>query len=503
MSANQDEITVVLINQENDNTESICVSKSSTTLSELFDFASALFNLQEGSTANLISNGRVLYSSKHSASGSKTLMEVGLTNGDMVLVHRVVPAARTAGRGVGMSTGGITPAAGSAGGAGGGGGGGGGLDFSSLLASAGIAAPPSAPSTALTSSSTSSSSTTTAPSSRGLTFDLTRLANANTQQKVEWERMTLDDAMSRNPNPEHFIEILLDELKHPNLMKELNHHNPALAMKIKDAGIKDGARIWRENVMKGSIDRVFHSTMTKKKEQEMTERLRANPMDEEANKYFGEKIRKENVEAQYYEMMEQYPESMGRVLMLYIDAEVNGHPIQAFVDSGAQSTIMSYECADKCGLLHLLDTRFAGTMVGVGTGKILGRVHITPLKIKGHFFPCTITVTDKKEGLGDKNMDFLFGLDMLKRHRCKIDLETNSLIFTVGDGRYMEAPFLHEHDLTEAKGGTKGFDAEKSNAEVQRAIDKVEDGDAMEVDEDGGNGSNSKKVDNEKGNASS
>jgi len=50
--------------------------------------------------------------------------------------------------------------------------------------------------------------------------------------------------------------------------------------------------------MKGSIDRVFHSTMTKKKEQEMTERLRANPMDEEANKYFGEKIRKENVEAQ-------------------------------------------------------------------------------------------------------------------------------------------------------------------------------------------------------------
>uniref|UniRef100_A0A6V2E1T3 Ubiquitin-like domain-containing protein n=1 Tax=Ditylum brightwellii TaxID=49249 RepID=A0A6V2E1T3_9STRA len=238
MSANQDEITVVLINQENDNTESICVSKSSTTLSELFDFASALFNLQEGSTANLISNGRVLYSSKHSASGSKTLMEVGLTNGDMVLVHRVVPAARTAGRGVGMSTGGITPAAGSAGGAGGGGGGGGGLDFSSLLASAGIAAPPSAPSTALTSSSTSSSSTTTAPSSRGLTFDLTRLANANTQQKVEWERMTLDDAMSRNPNPEHFIEILLDELKHPNLMKELNHHNPALAMKIKDAGIK-------------------------------------------------------------------------------------------------------------------------------------------------------------------------------------------------------------------------------------------------------------------------
>ena len=79
--------------------------------------------------------------------------------------------------------------------------------------------------------------------------------------------------------------------------------------------------------MKGSIKSVYASTMSKQENRDTEDRLQRNPNDEEANKYFGDKIRKINVEEQYLQMMEEYPESMGRVLMLYIYAEVNGHHV--------------------------------------------------------------------------------------------------------------------------------------------------------------------------------
>jgi len=62
--------------------------------------------------------------------------------------------------------------------------------------------------------------------------------------------------------------------------------------------------------------------------------------------------------------------------------QVNGVPVKAFVDSGARETIMTQECASKCYLTRLLDMRFAGMAVGVGSSSILGKIHRADLKVK-------------------------------------------------------------------------------------------------------------------------
>ncbi|XP_070701104.1 protein DDI1 homolog 2 isoform X2 [Pempheris klunzingeri] len=218
-------------------------------------------------------------------------------------------------------------------------------------------------------------------------------------------------------------------LSNPHELSLLKERNPPLAEALLSGDLERFTKVLLEQQQ----DRA-------KREQERIRLLTADPFDLDAQAKIEEDIRQHNVEENMTIAMEEAPESFGQVVMLYINCKVNGHPVKAFVDSGAQMTIMSQACAERCNIMRLVDRRWAGIAKGVGTQKIIGRVHLAQVQIEGDFLPCSFSI------LEDQPMDMLLGLDMLKRHQCSIDLKKSVLLIgTTGT----ETRFLSEAELPE------------------------------------------------------
>ncbi|KAE8098911.1 hypothetical protein FH972_016939 [Carpinus fangiana] len=228
-------------------------------------------------------------------------------------------------------------------------------------------------------------------------------------------------------NPGAFQQHLRSD---SNVMAQLFQADPELAQVILGNDLNRLQEILRQRHRQ-------KSELRHQQEEELA-LLYADPFDVEAQKKIEAAIRQKGIDENWQAALEHNPEAFARVVMLYVDMEVNGVPLKAFVDSGAQSTIISKSCAERCGLLRLLDQRYKGIAHGVGQSEILGRIHVAPIKIGNIFYPCSFTVLDSP------NMEFLFGLDMIRKHQCIIDLKDN--VLRVGGGE-VSVPFLQEKDI--------------------------------------------------------
>lgn len=243
--------------------------------------------------------------------------------------------------------------------------------------------------------------------------DLASILSSALQQAQSQQRSATD--------PQAYRQQMLSD---PHAMALLSERQPTLANAIRSGDLATIQRILVE-----------HRNAQAEREREMA-RLQADPFNVENQRRIEQLIREEQIHENYENAVEHNPAAFGRVVMLYINCKVNNVPVKAFVDSGAQMTIMSPRMAKSVNIFHLIDHRFAGVAVGVGSQRIIGRVHMAPITIGGQSYPCTVTVLERDD------MDFLLGLDMLKAHRAIIDLNEN--VLRIGA---VATPFLGEADI--------------------------------------------------------
>ncbi|KAL1457412.1 hypothetical protein WDU94_007648 [Cyamophila willieti] len=240
-------------------------------------------------------------------------------------------------------------------------------------------------------------------------------------------------------DPAYVRELLLSC---PDQLSLMRQNNPDLSRALDSQRMDFFARAFK--------------TQIAKREKKMRHRLKllnSELYDQHTQKQIAEEIQKRNIEANMEAAIEYNPEAFGTVAMLYINCKVNGFPVKAFVDSGAQTTIMSTECARRCNIIRLVDTRWEGIAKGVGVQRIIGRIHMVQIVIEKDHYTTSLSI------LNEQPMDMLLGLDMLKRHRCIIDLKRNVLhMGTTGT----VTPFLSEADLPECARLTSVSDDEES-----------------------------------------
>jgi len=138
------------------------------------------------------------------------------------------------------------------------------------------------------------------------------------------------------------------------------------------------------------------------------------------------------VDYNYIKAINEIPHTLIPSKMIYLTAKVNGFEIKFLLDTGAQISILPRSFVTACNLEHLIDEKYNGELKGVGSDKIIGRIHYIELELECGVYPCGFTICSNNE------IGAILGIDMMRNLGIVLDFTKNKLSFE--NGKY-ELPF--------------------------------------------------------------
>jgi len=157
-------------------------------------------------------------------------------------------------------------------------------------------------------------------------------------------------------------------------------------------------------------------------------------------------------------------------------------PVAAFVDTGAQVSVLSYQAVQKSGLIPLLDRRYAGHALGVGHCRVLGRIPAgaVVLIVDGHRIPApSLTILEST----NEGVDLLLGLDFLRDYQATLSLREEEMIITVRN-QDIQVPFIRPRSsLSFGKEGTGDNNDDDADCLTAKRLCGDSDGDGTDADD--------------------
>lgn len=130
------------------------------------------------------------------------------------------------------------------------------------------------------------------------------------------------------------------------------------------------------------------------------------------------------IDDNYIKAYETIPEYFFPKKLIYLEGKINNIPTTFLLDTGADVSVMSFDVMQNLNLNNLLDRKYCGKLVGVGSKSIEGKINYIEILFDFGYVPASFNII--------RDIDIIIlGMDFIQSFGLIIDFKNK--VVKIGD----------------------------------------------------------------------